>query len=220
MTIPCLNSRPALRLNVVSCSCRCACVSRRGRCRRRAGACLRLCAAVPAIARPSCLHLVVSLLLQAQVDPDDTSVSSRDIGFHPVAYVYGTGGTNTVGFKPQWRSLTTTRKPIGLSSATRDVRFVAGSDARSRIVDERFQVGRCDGPAGDVVRVDVDDVFLADLDASLLVAVRQEQVLGRNPPVEKGPVHGLVDRFPERRPVRPSPAAARSWRRAGPPESW
>ena len=76
-----------------------------------------------------------------------------------------------------------------------NVRFVAGSDARFRIVDERFQVGRCDGPAGDVVRVDVDDVFLADLDASLLVAVRQEQVLGRNPPVEKGPVHGFVDRF-------------------------
>ena len=35
------------------------------------------------------LHLVVSLLLQAQVDPVVFG-DSRDIGFHPIAYVYGT----------------------------------------------------------------------------------------------------------------------------------
>ena len=71
------------------------------------------------------------------------------------------------------------------------------------VVDERLELHRHHAAARDAVLVEVDHVAVVLEDAALLVAVRQEEVLAVQPPVEEGAVRGLVHDAQEARLARP-----------------
>ena len=70
--------------------------------------------------------------------------------------------------------------------------LLAGPHADEFVVDEAFELHGRHASSRDRIFVQVDDVALPDQDATLLVAVWQEEILSVEPPVEERPVGGLV----------------------------
>lgn len=73
-----------------------------------------------------------------------------------------------------------------------DPHLLMGPHRDDLVVDEPAQLHRGHAASRDVVLVEIDHVAVPDHHASLLVAVRQEEVLAVQAPVEEGPVLGLV----------------------------
>ena len=77
--------------------------------------------------------------------------------------------------------------------------FLAGFHRDQIVVDEALEFGRGHAAARDAVFVEVDDIAVPGQDAALLVAVREEEVLAVESPVEESPVGRLVHHAQEAR---------------------
>ena len=75
------------------------------------------------------------------------------------------------------------------------IRISTSSRGDTVVVDKSFQVSRRNDASGNVVRIEVDRILFPDIQARRLIPVGQEQVFGREPPVQKCSVNRFIDHF-------------------------